>query len=401
MKKRILALLLVLTCLSGLFLVPAYAAFSDVPENTWYSESVDYVYMNGLFKGTKSDEFSPDTVMSRAMFVTVLYRMSRELREDYPTTGFPDVPDDSWYTVATNWAVANGLVNGTDEGTFCPEDPVTREQICKLVVLYCDHMGFTLPQTEDPIAFHDQSEISDYAGESVEACLRAGLVKGTDKGNFDPQGEASRAQVAAILQRLGRLMEAEGYIIGPGNPAADWRMILVNRWNPMPSGYVSGISLTYVNNYERIDSRAYSDYSAMVSAMRAAGLSPYVNSGFRSHDTQKYLYNNKINQYISYGYSRAQAEILAQQWVAVPGTSEHELGLAIDFNMYMWNSTAVHTWLAGNAHKYGFIYRYKAEKMDNTGINPEAWHYRYVGIDNAIRITESGLCLEEYIEKYG
>ena len=379
---------------------PVYASFSDVPQNTWYTEAVDYVYMNGLFKGTKADEFSPDAVMSRAMFVTVLYRMSRESGDSFPATGFPDVPDDSWYTAATNWAVANGLVSGTDEGTFCPEDPVTREQICKLAALYCDHMGFSLPQTVEPATFYDHDLISGYALEYVELCLRAGLVKGTDKGYFEPQGEATRAQVATILFRLSLLMEEDGYIIGPGNPTADWRMILVNRWNPIPQGYVSNLNLTYVNSYERIDSRAYSDYSAMVSAMYAAGLSPYINSGFRTNATQQYLYTNKVNQYIGYGYSRSQAEILAQQWVAVPGTSEHELGLALDFNMYMSNSYAVHTWLEANAPNYGFIYRYKAEKMDYTGINPEAWHYRYVGVDNAIRITESGLCLEEYVDKY-
>ncbi len=261
-------------------------------------------------------------------------------------------------------------------------------------------MGFNLPQVTDPTAFTDASQISDYAQEYVSLCQQAGIVNGYEDGSFQPQEHANRAQVAAMLHRLSLLMEDVGYVVGPGNPAADWRMILVNRWNPMPDGYVDGLSLRYVNSYEQVDSRIYEDFSAMTAAMRAAGLSPYINSGFRTHATQQYLYNRKINQYLSYGYSYADAELLAQKWVAVPGTSEHELGLALDFNMDMWNSTAVHTWLKNNAHNYGFIYRYQPDKTDITGINPEAWHYRYVGRDNAIRITESGLCMEEYVARF-
>lgn len=400
MHKRLLSLLLSVLLIVGILATPAYGAFTDVAEETWYTEAVDYVYMNGLFKGTAADTFSPNMVMSRGMFVTVLYRMCREVRTDFPSTGFPDVPEDSWYTDATNWAVANGMVNGTEDGMFCPNDPVTREQICKLVALYCQYMGFTLPDTVEPETFTDETDIRFYARPYVEQCLRAGIIQGCGDGTVRPQGEATRAEVATILYRLSLMMEEDGYVIGPGNISEDWRFILVNRWNPVPDGYVSGLSLTYISNYQQIDSRIYDDYRAMISAMQSAGLTPYVNSGFRTNSYQQMLYNNKISQYMSYGYSRADAELLAMQWVAVPGTSEHEIGLAIDFNMNMYNSTAVHTWLENNAHYYGFIYRYQSDKMDMTGIQPEPWHYRYVGVDNAIRVTESGLCLEEYIERF-
>ncbi len=396
MRKRILSLFLALCLLSAVLVTPVHAAFSDVAEDTWYTEAVDYVYMNGLFKGTGDDAFSPDVVMSRGMFVTVLYRMARLMETDFTHCGFPDVIPDMWYTVATNWAVEVGLVNGTDQGTFCPDDPVTREQICKLVSLYCDYMGFTLPADIEPGTFSDASDIHYYAQEHVDTCLRAGLIQGCGDGTLNPTGEASRAEVATILYRLSLLMEEDGYVIGPGNPTADWRMILVNRWNYVPEGYVDSLELTTISGTSyQVDARIYADYKKLVAACNADYLYPYVYSAFRTNAYQATLYNNKINQYMGYGYSRENAELLAQQWVAVPGTSEHELGLALDIN-----GTGVHAWLAENAHYYGFIYRYQADKTEITGIQPEAWHYRYVGVDNAIRITESGLCMEEYIERF-
>lgn len=400
MSKRVVSLILTLSLLIGVLSVQAFASFNDVPDDGWYSDAVDYAYMNGLFSGTGENNFSPDMTMSRSMFVCVLYRMCREQRTDYPATSFPDVPEEGWYTNETNWAVANGLVNGTSWGTFSPDDPITREQMCKLIGIFCEYIGFSLPEIVERTIFPDEYTISDYALPYVDSCVKAGLIKGCGDGSMNPAGEASRAEVATILYRLGLLMEDAGYVVGPGNPSADWRMILVNRWNPIPTGYVNSISLSYITSNQRLDSRAVSDYNAMIYAMQAAGLVPYVNSAFRTNSYQQTLYNNKIYTYMSYGYSRSQAELLAQQWVAVPGTSEHELGLAIDFNMNMYNSTAVHTWLANNAHNYGFIYRYQADKTDITGINPEEWHYRYVGRDNAIRIKESGLCMEEYVEKY-
>ena len=398
--KPLLKRLLILLVLLSTLIPCCFGVFDDIPESKWYHDSVEYVYMNGLFKGTSLTEFSPKETMTRGMFVTVLYRMSRTMEEDFSNPGFVDLNLNAYYATPVFWATEKGIVNGHNPWRFAPNDPVTREQICKLICTYCDYMGFTLPTVTEATAFADAEDISPYAREYVTACQQAGIINGYSGGDFRPKENANRAHVAVMLHRLSLLMEEEGYIIGPGNPTADWRMILVNRWNPMPEGYVNGLSLSYVNYYEQVDSRILSDFNAMTAAMKAAGLSPYINSGFRTHATQQYLYNRKINQYLSYGYSYADAELLAQKWVAVPGTSEHELGLALDFNMDMWNSTAVHTWLKNNAHNYGFIYRYQPEKTDITGINPEAWHYRYVGRDNAIRITESGLCLEEYTERF-
>ena len=399
--RRLLSVILTLTLLTASFLLPVFAGFDDVSEDNWYAEPVDYVEKNGLFRGVSETEFAPDDTMTRGMFVTVLYRVSREMSTDFPEPGFTDVPAGEYYQVPINWGTAAGLIDGIDAYTFAPNDPVTREQMCKLIGLFCQYIGLTLPVFDADTVFTDADTISEYAVAWVDACQRAGLITGYTDGSFQPQGEATRAEVAAIISRLGAIMEEAGYVVGPGNPSKDWRMILVNPWNTVPEGYVDSLSLTYITSEERVDSRIYEDYKALIAAMKAAGLKPYVNSAYRTNSYQRYLYNNKVSQYIGYGYSRAQAEVLAAKWVAVPGTSEHELGLAIDFNMYRSDSTKVHTWLKNNAHEYGFIYRYQEDKTAQTGINPESWHYRYVGRDNAIRITESGLCLEEYWELYG
>ncbi|WNX87094.1 M15 family metallopeptidase [Emergencia timonensis] len=104
----------------------------------------------------------------------------------------------------------------------------------------------------------------------------------------------------------------------------------------------------------------------------------------------------KIAEFRQEGYSRKDAEELAKQWVAIPGTSEHELGLAVDINGDTYD---IYPWLQENSYKYGFIFRCPADKKDITGIAEEVWHYRYVGLKAAKEIYESGLCLEEYLDR--
>lgn len=405
MKKtrRLLSLLLTLSLLAALLVQPAFAAFDDVSSDAWYKDAVDYVEINGLFRGATETRFNPDGTMTRGMFATVLYRVHRETRTDYSDPGYTDVPDGSYYQVPIYWGTHAGIINGVGYGSFAPDNPVTREQMCKLIGLYFQYLGYTPPQVNEEVTFTDAQDISDYAVKWVSFCQTSGLITGYSDGSFRPQGEATRAEVAAIISRLGTILENVGCVVGHGNPSKDWRMILVNPWNYIPDGYVDTISTTAItctstNGTQYIDSRAYEDLCAMVSAMKSAGLSPYINSGFRTHAYQQNLYNNKVSQYQSYGYSLEEAKRLAAQWVAVPGTSEHELGLAVDIDMNAGNSFS---WLSQNSWRYGFIYRYQDGKTDITGIQPEEWHYRYVGRDNARRIYESGLCLEEYWELYG
>ena len=137
----------------------------------------------------------------------------------------------------------------------------------------------------------------------------------------------------------------------------------------------------------------------MFDDMRAEGIYPVVASGYRTQAEQQEIYDNKIAEYISAGYSKNEAKELTEKWVALPGTSEHQLGLCVDINADGVHSygNEVYDWLLKNAYKYGFIKRYPDDKTDITGISNEPWHYRYVGTDAAAEIHKRGICLEEYL----
>lgn len=177
-----------------------------------------------------------------------------------------------------------------------------------------------------------------------------------------------------------------------------WNLILVNDDHCIPSDY--DVELTELSNGEKVDSRIYPQLQQMFDDARAEGLELFVREGYRTTQDQKDIMNERIQQYQDEGYSRGEAKERAEEYVAEPGTSEHELGIAVDINAdtSKCSSDAVYTWLANNAYKYGFIKRYPDDKTEITGVNNEPWHYRYVGVDSALEMQEKGLCLEEYIE---
>jgi len=178
-----------------------------------------------------------------------------------------------------------------------------------------------------------------------------------------------------------------------------WNLILINRDNYIPKNYE--VELTTLSNGQQVDSRIYPDLQAMFDDARAAGLQLFVRAGYRTWEEQQELLDAKIEAYRDEGHSNSEAKRLAKEWVAVPGTSEHQIGIAVDINAdtSVCSSDAVYTWLAENAYKYGFIYRYPSDKKDITGVINEPWHYRYVGKEAAEEMYLSGLCLEEYIQQ--
>ena len=126
---------------------------------------------------------------------------------------------------------------------------------------------------------------------------------------------------------------------------------------------------------------------------------PVVASGYRTEQEQQQIYDESMAEYIEKGYSESDAKTETERWVAIPGTSEHQLGLGVDINADGINSYGyeVYNWLAQNAYRYGFIYRYPENKVAITGIANEPWHYRYVGVNAATEIYKRGICLEEYL----
>ncbi|WP_251387565.1 M15 family metallopeptidase [Mediterraneibacter agrestimuris] len=173
-----------------------------------------------------------------------------------------------------------------------------------------------------------------------------------------------------------------------------WNLILVNQENLIPDNY--NVKLVKVEGGERVDERIYEPLMEMLEAAREQnwGELPKVVSGYRTQEEQQSMYNEKIGQFQSEGYSNSEAVKQAEQWVAVPGYSEHQLGTAVDINGATFD---VYLWLQENSYKYGFIFRYPGSKTDITGIAEEVWHYRYVGKEAAKEIYERGICLEEYL----
>ena len=181
-----------------------------------------------------------------------------------------------------------------------------------------------------------------------------------------------------------------------------WMLILVNRTHPIPEDYEIP-KLTELARGHAIDSRAYPALQSMFDQARAEGLSPYITSSYRTTEKQQELMDDKIQEYIVSGYSKEDAIAAAEEWVAIPGTSEHQLGLSVDISTDPDTGTdpgAVWYWLQEHSWEYGFIRRYPEEKKEITGIINEPWHFRYVGEKAAKEIYESGLCLEEYLGEY-
>lgn len=187
---------------------------------------------------------------------------------------------------------------------------------------------------------------------------------------------------------------------------AAWNLLLVNPWNELPEGF--SVELRELGDGEAVDERAYPDLQAMLDDARAEGLSPIVCSSYRTREKQQELFVRRVGRLTAAGYSEQDAVTEAGKWVAVPGTSEHQTGLALDIISSSYQvldrdqeNTAEQRWLMENSYKYGFILRYPSDKSEITGINYEPWHYRYVGKEAAKEIYEKGLCLEEYLEYLG
>ena len=174
--------------------------FTDVNDNDWFSDVVRYVYDKGLMTGTSDREFSPNLTTTRGMIVSILNRL-----EDGPTAeaaGFTDVADGDWYAEAVNWAAREGIVAGYEDNTFRPNDPITREQLAAMLMNYAAWKGEDVSARADLSGYNDAASVSSWAAKTVQWAVAEGLISGMPGNLLEPQGSATRAQVAAILQRF-------------------------------------------------------------------------------------------------------------------------------------------------------------------------------------------------------
>ncbi len=257
------------------------------------------------------------------------------------------------------------------------------------------------------------------------AIVIVGIAAGILSGYLLGEGLAERkaaADIKAAEKKLYRiqeqLQEANQQLeeSGAGEDAAlaermkefedgiPWNMTLVNAENPMQEGYVP--ELAEVENGYSVDARIAEDLNAMLAAARDDGCQPQICSAYRSVEKQVQVFNDTVNGWINQGSSFWDAYQRTTQEVALPGTSEHGIGLAVDIvsNQYAeldakQAETKEAQWLQEHCYEYGFILRYPPEKQSLTGIIYEPWHYRYVGREMAQKIKESGLTLEEYLGK--
>lgn len=181
-----------------------------------------------------------------------------------------------------------------------------------------------------------------------------------------------------------------------------WNLVLVNPWNPLPENF--SVDIEPLDNTVGVDKRCYPQLQKMMDDCRAAGYSPYICSSYRTQAMQQENFDRQIGIFKDQGYDDEEARKLAAREVAVPGTSEHQLGLAVDIiDTNNWNldesqeSMPTQQWLMANSWRYGFILRYPNGTTDITGIIYEPWHYRYVGCQVAKEIYERGITLEEYL----
>ena len=237
--------------------------------------------------------------------------------------------------------------------------------------------------------------------------VAAGAINAVKTKHRETAAQAYAEQQAEKENQEAREQEEDsGLKLADESEKDQWYLKLVNAKNPVSQEDVPEVATETIDaNGYQVDARIMTDLEEMFAAAQAAGRNPIICSAFRSWDTQEYLYQNKIQRVMAEeGLSEEEATVEAGTVVAIPGTSEHQIGLALDIvsSEYMnldekQMETEDQQWLMENSWKYGFILRYPLGKSDITGIIFEPWHYRYVGKEAAKEIYEQDITLEEYL----
>ena len=184
----------------------ALTPFTDVETGAWYEGAVAYAVENNLFKGISETEFAPDSAMTRAMLVTVLYRLENP-EEASGKSAFTDVPEGRWFTDAISWAADNNIAKGITDTLFAPEENITREQMATILFRYAQFKGYDTANTMALSQFADFAAISDWALSALQWANADALIQGTSETTLSPLDTATRAQVATILMRFCEMNE--------------------------------------------------------------------------------------------------------------------------------------------------------------------------------------------------
>lgn len=213
--------------------------------------------------------------------------------------------------------------------------------------------------------------------------------------------EESVQPVGAALVRtendLQQPAQGEPEQTGGYQQLSDPFLVLVNDEVPLPDDWQ--VTPSFIGE-ETVDTRIYDQLSAMIRDAGKDGVSIWICSGYRSVKDQEIILNREIELHMNNGMSEEEARELSLRTIARPGYSEHHTGLVVDLNDVddAFEETETYRWLSEHAEDYGFVQRYRSDKVDITGIDNESWHYRYVGVENAKKMNELNMCLEEYVE---
>ncbi len=200
MKKIISIILTVVLLLSAVITVNA-ASFTDVKSLDWFYSSVNYVADKGIMQGTSNTKFAPQASLTRAMGVTLLYRVAGTPSVSGVSIPFTDVKGGQWYTDAVKWAYQNGVVNGKSSTVFGTNDNITRAEFATILNRYSDFMKYTLPSTRSDFV-KDVAEIPSWAFAAVTVMYKAEIINGKSGGIFDPKANITRAEAAAMIERF-------------------------------------------------------------------------------------------------------------------------------------------------------------------------------------------------------
>ncbi|MBQ1251522.1 MAG: S-layer homology domain-containing protein, partial [Firmicutes bacterium] len=186
-------------------MTPVELPFTDIPD-AWYQDAIRFVYENGIMNGMTPTTFEPGTTLSRAMYITMIWRMEGEPAANGENT-YTDVKDDFWYTDAIIWGTEVGIVNGYGDGIFKPEGNVTRQEMAKMMYCYAEYKGADMSATADFSAFKDGEKVASWAAPYMSWAVGSELMKGDPNGNLNPAGKATRAEAATVIMRFAELVK--------------------------------------------------------------------------------------------------------------------------------------------------------------------------------------------------
>lgn len=226
------------------------------------------------------------------------------------------------------------------------------------------------------------------------------IVKGIKRDKtVETSSNENTTQVNTITNENAENQVPEEPEVKPNKEITDWRLMLANYENILPEDFE--IELANIDDTKQFDARAIEYLNKMMNDMRKSGIANvWVQSAYRSVERQKKLYDNSIQKYLKQGKKQEEAEKMTDEYIAKPGRSDHNLGLAVDFNNVDNNfeDLKAFKWLQENAENYGFILRFPKGKEDITKIAYESWHWRFVGEEHAKKMNDLNMCLEEYVE---